>query len=155
MAKESSEEVRIKIVDSSPPENSYWNLRGGEEKDERRYNEGSKNNHSNEKDDSGGTVRVEFNLDETRKLTEAQKKTILATLSDNEIENHGGQRGITEDQKEEIVDALEDEEKGSSEDREFVRKLFKEAPVIPALLLLGLFFVLTILAAALANGFCI
>jgi len=161
MAKNSSEEVRIKIVDSSPPEKDHWNLREIEKTDfptyRSRKGEKSRRRGKNS-ENSNGTVKVEFELDETRELTEAQKQMILSTLSG--VDGREVMKGeeLTEEQKKAIINALEDgqnEEENHSDDGHLLDEYIFEHRLIPALLLLGLFFVVAVAAAALSDGICL
>lgn len=80
MVKNSTDEVRVVIKDSRKRNRKYWNLRdskvtNGRKEKEAQTNSGENNGESNK-------VEVKFRLDQTRELSESQKQTILATLSE-------------------------------------------------------------------------
>mgnify|MGYP006283243405 CR=1 FL=1 len=69
----SAEEVTVEIKDSEPRSKSYWNLRGQEKID-------CVNEISDDLKDLDNEIKIQFRLNESKELTEGQKKTILKTL---------------------------------------------------------------------------
>lgn len=101
--RKSSDEVRIEMKNSDPPRKKYWNLRDKEYRylDDRQKTSGETVIHQNNNFESGrqrdtghrnnrsgssrNQIRVSFNLDETRQISQSQKQTILNTLTEGEI----------------------------------------------------------------------
>jgi hypothetical protein len=101
--RKSSDEVRIEMKNSDPPRKQYWNLRDKEYhylddpqktsgetvinqnnnfESRRQRDNGNRNNQSGS---SRNQIRVSFNLDETRQISQSQKQTILNTLTEGEV----------------------------------------------------------------------
>lgn len=82
--RKSSDEVRVKLIDSNKPERHYWNL-SGNTYSQREKGYDSENNYGN-----SSQIKIEFDLKETRKMTQEQKQTILNTLiaEDDRPEDH-------------------------------------------------------------------
>lgn len=98
--KKSSDEVRVKLIDSDKPEDKYWDL-------EERYtyrdkrnidhkaslnssnlSNSSKTSHYSSKSSSKNQISIQFDLDETRQMTQDQKQAILNTLIAENSENN-------------------------------------------------------------------
>jgi len=71
--KKSADEVTVEITDSEPRKKNYWNLRG-KQKQQSDYDD------SDTSEKLRDEIKVQFNLNENRNLTEEQKQIILNTL---------------------------------------------------------------------------
>lgn len=79
MVRSSSEEVRVEILEAEDRD-SYWNLRDIERTDEVE----SKMEQKTQVPEEKNSLRIEFDLKETREITEDQKQVILDTLTSEE-----------------------------------------------------------------------
>lgn len=103
--RKSSDEVRVKLIDSEKPEQRYWDLEEGhtyrDKGDINRFEADSKSRtfHTAPKTDrhsrsnSRNQISIQFDLDETRQMTQDQKQTILNTLI---AENPENSQAVTE-----------------------------------------------------------
>jgi|GEM_PF-2135384 len=95
--RKSAEEVRVEIKDSEPRSKSYWNLRGQEKID-------CVNEISDDLKELNNEIKIQFRLNESKELTEGQKKTILKTLlkdqqTKEEIRDNGNYSDQTFDKR--------------------------------------------------------
>lgn len=73
--KKSSDEVRVKLMDSNESQQHYWNLSENTDSQKEKIS-----NASNSSKNSENSIQIEFDLSETRNMTHEQKQTILNTL---------------------------------------------------------------------------
>lgn len=93
----SSEEVTIEIRDSEKRSKKYWNLRENKDYSYNHKRQKDLEKHEGPRDE----IRIGFNLDENRKLSEQQKQVILNTLieeneeaRDRDESRHSFSRGL-------------------------------------------------------------
>lgn len=79
MRKKSSDEVYVTIEDSNPSKKRYWNLRGSIDPNRKEYRYRDSSRETSHHHHRNG-IHIDFDMDETRDITEEQKETILQTL---------------------------------------------------------------------------